>query len=128
MLIGLGTGGIGLLLLATIGESTPYPILAIILAAVGFGISFAMPAMTLAVTNAAPRERAGVASAVLNASRQVGGTVGVALLGTLVGQPTISMAGLHVASVIAGLAFLVGLFVTARATCSRVGTPALTPR
>jgi DHA2 family methylenomycin A resistance protein-like MFS transporter len=114
MLVGLTTGGLGLVALATIGESTPYPILAIILAAIGFGISFAMPAMTVAVTNAAPRERVGVASGILNASRQVGGTVGVALLGALVGRPTVSMDGLHLASIIAGAAFLAGAGLTNR--------------
>jgi DHA2 family methylenomycin A resistance protein-like MFS transporter len=114
MVVGLATGGIGLLALATIGATTPYPVLAIMLAAAGFGISFAMPAMTVAVTNAAPRERVGIASGVLNASRQVGGTIGVALLGALVGRPTLSMSGLHLASVIAGLAFLVGLVLTLR--------------
>ncbi len=114
MLIGLASGGIGLLTLATIGESTPYPILALVLAAIGFGISFAMPAMTVAVTNAAPREQVGIASGVLNASRQVGGTVGVALLGALVGRPTVSMSGLHIASIIASAAFLAGVVLTWR--------------
>ncbi len=43
-----------------------------------------MPAATAAVIESAPAERAGIASGVLNAARQAGGAIGVALLGTLI--------------------------------------------
>jgi MFS transporter, DHA2 family, methylenomycin A resistance protein len=45
--------------------------------------SLAMPAMTSVVVGAAGRQHAGVASGVLNAARQAGGALGVALLGSL---------------------------------------------
>jgi MFS transporter, DHA2 family, methylenomycin A resistance protein len=44
-----------------------------------------MPAMTAAVVGAAGPEHAGVASGILNAARQAGGALGVALLGSLLG-------------------------------------------
>jgi DHA2 family methylenomycin A resistance protein-like MFS transporter len=62
-----------------------------------------MPAATAAIIEAAPAERAGIASGVLNASRQAGGAIGVALLGTLVGGAFIP--GLEAAMLVAGGAF-----------------------
>src|SRR2546430_4451533 len=52
--------------------------------AVGVGASLAMPAMTHAAIDHTPKERAGIGSAVLNASRQVGGGGGGALPGALI--------------------------------------------
>jgi MFS transporter, DHA2 family, methylenomycin A resistance protein len=49
-------------------------------------VSLAMPAMTAAVVGAAGSEHAGVASGILNAARQSGGALGVALLGSLLGS------------------------------------------
>ena len=43
-----------------------------------------MTPMTAAVMGAVPRERAGMASATSNASREVGGVFGIALLGAIV--------------------------------------------
>src|SRR2546429_6725400 len=50
----------------------------------GGGASLAMPAMTHAAIDHTPKERAGIGSAVLNASRQGGGGIGIALLGALI--------------------------------------------
>ena len=61
---------------------------------------------------AAPRERAGIAAAVLNASRQVGGVLGVALLGAFVRRHNSFVPGMYVALVIAGGAFLVRCALT----------------
>lgn len=56
--------------------------------------SLAMPAMTAVVVGSAGREHAGVASGVLNAARQAGGALGVALLGALLaGSGSSSNAG-----------------------------------
>jgi MFS transporter, DHA2 family, methylenomycin A resistance protein len=49
-------------------------------------VSLAMPAMTAVVVGSAGREHAGVASGILNAARQSGGALGVALLGSLLGS------------------------------------------
>ena len=51
----------------------------------------------------------------LNAARQVGGVIGVALLGTLVTQRTSFMPGLRVGMAIAGGAFFTGVILTAAA-------------
>lgn len=50
----------------------------------GVAMGFIMPAMTAGALAASPPETSGLASGILNSSRQVGGTLGVALMGTLV--------------------------------------------
>ncbi|MGH2783977.1 MAG: hypothetical protein ACRDJ1_01815 [Actinomycetota bacterium] len=49
----------------------------------GFGMASTMAPMTAAVMNAVGPERAGLGSATTNTTREVGGTFGIALLGTL---------------------------------------------
>lgn len=112
MLIGLVTGGAGLLGLAAAVGHVPYPLLVLPLMATGFGMAFTMPAATTTVTDGVPGERAGLASGVINASRQTGGVIGVALLGALAGAG--ALAGLYTALAIAGLAFLAGALITLR--------------
>ncbi len=109
MLVGLMLGGVGLLGLMTTGVHSTYALLAIPFLAVGFGMSFTMPAATAAIMQAAPVANGGIASGVLNSARQVGGVIGVALLGTLVvAHRSRFMQGLHVGMLIAGSAFLLG--------------------
>ncbi len=115
MLTGLALGGAGLLLLATVGPTTSYPVVGAIFVAVGFGMALTMPAATTAVMEEAPSERAGIASAVLNAARQVGGVLGVALLGALVGRDSSFVPGMHAAMLVAGAAFLGDCALTLRA-------------
>jgi DHA2 family methylenomycin A resistance protein-like MFS transporter len=50
----------------------------------GIGMGCVMPAMTAGVLAASPAQTSGLASGILNSARQVGGTLGVALMGTLV--------------------------------------------
>jgi hypothetical protein len=64
--------------------TTPYLVFCFMLMAIGFGLAFYVSAMTNACIESASRERLSIASAVLNAGRQVGSVLGVALLGTLV--------------------------------------------
>jgi DHA2 family methylenomycin A resistance protein-like MFS transporter len=110
MAVGMAVGAAGFLGLTVAGPHTPYPILIPAMVAAGFGISFCMPAATYAVVEAAPPGRAGIASGVLNAGRQVGGALGIALLGAFVAARILP--GARVAMVVAGAAYLLG-FVTA---------------
>ena len=50
----------------------------------GVGIAMTMPAVSAAGMGAVDQTKAGVASGVINASRQVGGAMGVAVLGGVV--------------------------------------------
>jgi DHA2 family methylenomycin A resistance protein-like MFS transporter len=117
MAIGLGAGALGLSLLAVAGGGTPYLLLVPGLVLTGFGISFTMPAATAATIEAAPGHQAGVASGVLNASRQVGGAIGVALLGTLV-----AAGAMHAGLALAAGVFLAGQLVALLAI-GREGAP-----
>ncbi|GLV57878.1 MFS transporter [Dictyobacter sp. S3.2.2.5] len=108
MVIGQATGCVGLLMLVVVQPSTSFLILSIMLLAIGFGMAFTMPAMTTAVIESAPADRSGIASAVLNSGRQMGSVLGVAILGSLVGQKMISIPGMHVSMLLAGVAFLCG--------------------
>jgi DHA2 family methylenomycin A resistance protein-like MFS transporter len=111
MLAGLLCGAAGFAGLIAAGQATPYVVLVAPLIAAGFGMAFTMPAATAAVIEDAPAEQAGIASGVLNAARQAGGALGVAVLGTLIaGQSFVS--GLHVAMAVSAGSFLVGALVT----------------
>src|SRR4051794_40472052 len=90
MLVGLALGAAGWLGLLAADAQTSGALLVAPLMAAGFGMALTMPAATAAVVEAVPAERAGLASGVLNAARQAGGAIGVALLG--------SLGGLHAAA------------------------------
>jgi len=72
-----------------------------------------MPAATAAVMEAAPPDRGGIASGVINAARQAGGVLGVALLGTLVPAKAGFAAGLQLGVALSAGAFLLGAVLTA---------------
>jgi DHA2 family methylenomycin A resistance protein-like MFS transporter len=74
----------GQLLLTTITPTTPYADLWWKLALIGLGFGVMASPLTSAVMTATPPARAGLASSMVNASRQVGSVFGVALLGAVV--------------------------------------------
>ena len=104
-----GLGGI-----AAAVTTAPYPVLAVAMGTAGFGMSMVMPAATAAVMEAAPPDRGGIASGVINAARQAGGVLGVALLGTLV-RARASFAGrpVQLGVALSAGAFLLGAVLTA---------------
>jgi MFS transporter, DHA2 family, methylenomycin A resistance protein len=116
MLMGLLAGGAGLLGLVVAGEHTPYLALVLPMIAAGSGMALTMPAATSAVLEAAPADRGGIASGVINAARQAGGVLGVAVLGSLVSVPAAFIGGLRAGLVIAGCAFLAGAALAAAST------------
>lgn len=112
MVSGLLLGAAGFLAMMLANATISYWLLVPMLVAIGFGMAFTMPAMTTAVIASAPRERSGIASGVVNASRQTGGALGMALLGSLVSQRSMFVPGMHVALAIAGAAFLFACALT----------------
>ncbi|MEV0993601.1 MFS transporter [Nonomuraea sp. NPDC050202] len=87
---GLALVAAGLAGTALTGVLTPW------LVVLGFGLSFVLPALMAGMVNSAPPGTAGAAGGVLNAFRQVGATLGVAVMG-VIGRP------LLVAAVLAAL-------------------------
>jgi DHA2 family methylenomycin A resistance protein-like MFS transporter len=54
----------------------------------GFGVSYALPALVTAIVSSAPNGTAGSVGGMLNAVRQVGATLGVAVMGAFVTADT----------------------------------------
>ncbi len=117
MVAGLLLGSAGLASLVVVGAHSSYGLLVAPFMATGLGMSLVMPAATAAVMEAAPPDRAGLASATVNAARQVGGVIGVALLGTLVAARATFLPGLRAGVLAAAGAFLLGAVLTARSVC-----------
>jgi DHA2 family methylenomycin A resistance protein-like MFS transporter len=71
------------------------------------GMGLGVPAMTTAVLARVAPRYAGIASATLNAARQSGGAIGVALFGSITGEAVAYIPwGLHVCAVLAAVAML----------------------
>ncbi|MEP6759276.1 MAG: MFS transporter [Actinomycetota bacterium] len=84
MTYGLCLAGGGLVLLGLLlTPTTPYWVMFPIFLAMGHGMGATMAPMTAAVMNSVGRERAGLGSAMTNTSREVGGVLGIALLGAI---------------------------------------------
>jgi MFS family permease len=81
-----------LLLFATLDEgSTFWNILPGLLVG-GLGMGITMAPTTTAAMSSVPVDKAGVGSAVINSARQVGGSLGIAIMGTLIaGQVSVSL-------------------------------------
>ena len=81
---GMTISAIGMVLLTRLDLGSNYvPDILIPLMILGFGMGSTMPAAMQTATLGVDREFAGVASAMVNTSQQVGGSIGVALLNTL---------------------------------------------
>lgn len=83
LLLGLSVGALFTALSAAFRPETPYWMLAAICAAANLGVSTAIPAMTAVVMQVAGRVHANSAAAALNANRQIGALVGVAVMGAV---------------------------------------------
>jgi EmrB/QacA subfamily drug resistance transporter len=85
----LVTGSLGLLVSAAIltqlTATTPYAVLVVAYLMFGLGFGFINPPITDTAVSGMPPSQAGVAAAVASTSRQVGQTLGVAVLGALAG-------------------------------------------
>lgn len=110
LVAGLLLAGAGSLLLVLAGEGVPYAALLPNLLLVGAGGGLILPPATAAVVFSAPAGRAGVASAVINASRQASGVLGVALLGSLVAADVggAFVDGLRLAGIVCAAVLLAG--------------------
>ncbi|NBM18869.1 MFS transporter [Streptomyces sp. GC420] len=101
LLMGPGflVAGLGMLLLTQLEIGTSYAGLILpaqLLLGLGMGTAF-MPAMSLATHGVEPRD-AGVASAMVNTSQQVGGAIGTALLNTIAAGATTAYITDHAAA------------------------------
>jgi MFS family permease len=115
---GLVAAAAALLALAGIEVGTPYSQLWWKLALLGAGLGLSISPATAAGVAAMPGTQAGVASAVIQTSRQVGGALGVAVLGAVAAahdggatpdaDPAAFLAGVHAAYLVAAAALAAG--------------------
>ena len=80
---GLATVGGALYVLGTAGVDTGYGRVALALSMMGVGMSLAMSPATESIMGSLPKAKAGIGSAMNDVVREVGGTLGVAVLGSV---------------------------------------------
>jgi EmrB/QacA subfamily drug resistance transporter len=73
----------GFAVAATNDASTAYTVIATAMVLMGFGLGSAVAPATESIMSSLPRAKAGVGSAVNDTTREVGGTLGVAVLGSI---------------------------------------------
>ncbi|CAB3684423.1 MULTISPECIES: MFS transporter [Achromobacter] len=83
MIAGFAFIGLAMLGMTRFEAHTPYLVSGSLLVLLGLGTGLAVPSTSMAVMATVPRERSGMASATMNALRQTGMTIGIALLGAL---------------------------------------------
>jgi hypothetical protein len=83
MSVGLAILGVSMFMFAGISPSTTYGGLIIPFILMGFGIALIMSPMSTAAMNAVSVQKSGVASGVLQMSRMIGASVGVAATGAI---------------------------------------------
>jgi DHA2 family methylenomycin A resistance protein-like MFS transporter len=100
--IALGTvlAAVGCLALLIIEPGTRYWATSAQLTVIGAGLGLLVPPLTSTLLDSVEKSRSGIAAGVLNATRQTGSVLGVALFGSLVGQSNAFIAGAHASLVI----------------------------
>ncbi|MFE9428684.1 MFS transporter [Kitasatospora sp. NPDC006697] len=80
---GLALIGLGLLLVGTADQHTPYPVYALWLLLLSVGTGLCLPTLTITVVAELPVRQAGVGSGLNTAAREVGAALGVAVIGSV---------------------------------------------
>ena len=97
--LGMGLAALGMLLFSLVKSGTPYGILIIPMIIMSAGMALSTPSLTGSIMSAVPLGKAGVGSAMNDTTRELGGALGVAVLGSLVASRYDS----QISNVIAGL-------------------------
>jgi MFS transporter, DHA2 family, methylenomycin A resistance protein len=105
--IGMALGAIGMLAIF-VGMHVGFPIIALGEIFVGAVAAFVVPPMTTVVLASVAKEHSGIASACLNTARQMGGTLGVAILGTVLANQALFRGAEETLLIMLG-AFLLGI-------------------
>ncbi len=83
MVLGFGLQAVGFILFAQLDVETPYSQVVIAMILMAAGMAMLMPAASEAIVSSVPPSKAGVGSAWNDATREIGGALGIAVLGTL---------------------------------------------
>jgi len=82
--LGLGIVSLGMFLFSRVTAGTSYPVLLIPMLTLATGMALTMAPLTGSIMSAVPLRKAGVGSAMNDTTRELGGALGVAVLGSLV--------------------------------------------
>ncbi|MDB5611448.1 MAG: putative transrane efflux protein, partial [Bradyrhizobium sp.] len=105
--IGSSLAASGCLALLGIAQGTSYLATCAQLIVIGGGLGLLVPPLTSTLLGSVEKSRSGIAAGVLNATRQTGSVLGVALFGSLIGQSSAFIAGAHEALMISACLLLV---------------------
>jgi MFS transporter, DHA2 family, methylenomycin A resistance protein len=94
------------LALLFVAPGTSYLAMCLQLVAMSCGLGLLVPPLTSTLLGSVERQRSGIAAGVLNATRQTGSVLGVALFGALVGRSGAFMSGMHASLAIAAAALV----------------------
>ncbi|MFJ4691242.1 MFS transporter [Streptomyces sp. NPDC088766] len=105
--------GVGALLQAPFTDDSALALAATVvgLLAFGFGVSFALPALVAGMASSVPTELAGIGAGALNSARQVGASLGVAVLGVILNLSSTNADGTRWALVVGGATLLLGALI-----------------
>jgi MFS family permease len=81
--VGLALAAVALWVLGGSDAETPYAVFAVALWVLALGMGLAMPPATTAITDALPRAEQGVASAMNDLTRELGGALGIAVMSSV---------------------------------------------
>jgi len=104
--IGSSITALACLALIFIKQGTPYSVMLAQLLALGAGLGLLVPPLTSALLGSVDKERSGIAAGVLNATRQTGSVLGVALFGSLLGEGEAFVSGARTALIISAILLL----------------------
>jgi DHA2 family methylenomycin A resistance protein-like MFS transporter len=96
--------------LLMVEPGTHYLVMCLQLVAMSCGLGLLVPPLTSTLLGSVAKQHSGIAAGVLNATRQTGSVLGVALFGALVGRSGAFMTGMH-ASLVISASLLVGASV-----------------
>jgi DHA2 family methylenomycin A resistance protein-like MFS transporter len=116
---------LGCAMLLGIEPGTAYWKTVVQLMIIGGGLGLLVPPLTATLLGSVEKSRSGIAAGVLNATRQTGSVLGVALFGSLVGQPDTFMRGAHLALMISLALLTVAGVMIWRGAASGDGAQAL---
>ena len=98
----------GCIALLPMASGTSYRAICAQLIVLGGGLGLLVPPLTSTLLGSVEKSRSGIAAGVLNATRQTGSVLGVALFGSLVGRDNAFIAGAHASLVISAAVLLAG--------------------
>jgi EmrB/QacA subfamily drug resistance transporter len=82
--VGFALLGFSAVAITTLGRTTPHALMAIYMLCAGLGLGLVLPNLTIFAQETAGRAHLGIATAMIQSLRMVGGMLGTALVGTLV--------------------------------------------